>query len=91
MIEFLAEELAPLGSISHKRMFGAECLFLNGQMIGIVKDDDIFIKKNSICPNDDRFAYQRQGKTVHLNYVLIDPLVLDEQDELVALVRSFLS
>lgn len=60
-------------------------------MIGIVKDDDIFIKKNSICPNDDRFTYQRQGKTVHLNYVLIDPLVLDEQDELVALVRSFLS
>lgn len=91
MIEFLTEQLTPLGNISAKKMFGAECLFLNGQMIGIVKGDDIFIKKSVINLDDKRFGYQRQGKTVYLNYVLIDNLLLDEQDELVMLVKSFLS
>lgn len=91
MIDFLCEQLSPLGNVSYKRMFGGYGVFLNGQMIGIVKDDDIFIKKSNINTDDDRFTYQRQGKTVHLNYVLIDHLVLDEQDELMALVRSFLS
>lgn len=90
MLEFLKEQLAPLGTISYKRMFGAECLFLYGQMIGIIKGDDIFIKKSHINADDTRFGYQRQGKTVYLNYVLIDNLLLDEQDELIGLVKSFL-
>lgn len=67
MIDFLCEQLSPLGNVSYKRMFGGYGVFLNGQMIGIVKDDDIFIKKSNINTDDDRFTYQRQGKTVHLN------------------------
>lgn len=91
MLEFLCEQLSPLGAISYKRMFGGYGVFLNGQMISIIKDDDIFIKKINTTANDERFAYQRQGKTVYLNYVLIDNLLLDEQDELVGLIKSFLS
>lgn len=90
MIEFLTEQLAPLGNISAKKMFGGYGVFLNGQMIGIVKSDDIFIKKININADDTRFGYQRQGKMVYLNYVLIDNLLLDEQDELIGLVKSFL-
>ena len=91
MLEFLKEQLAPLGTISYKRMFGGYGVFLNGQMMGIVQGDDIFIKKTNINADDERFGYQRHGKTVYLNYVRIDELLLDEQDELVDLVKSFLS
>lgn len=91
MLEFLKEQLTPLGSITCKRMFGGYGVFLNGQMIGIVQGDAIFIKKTNINADDERFNYQRQGKTVYLNYVRIDELLLDEQDELIDLVKSFLS
>ncbi|MDO4449399.1 MAG: TfoX/Sxy family protein [Moraxella sp.] len=90
MINYLCEQLAPLGDISYKRMFGGYGVFLNHTMIGIVQDDEIFIKKLKIDDNDNRFGYLRQGKMVYLNYVLIDRLLLDEQDELIALVKSFL-
>lgn len=90
MISCLMEQLSPLGCIRHKRMFGADCVFLNGVMIGIVQDDEIFIKKPNHTDDDVCFSYQRQGKTVSLSYVLIDGAVLDDGDELVSLVRSFL-
>lgn len=91
MIEYLKEQLSPLGNIHSKRMFGCQCIFIDGTMTAIIKDDDIFIKKLVIDNNDERFGYYRQGKMVYLNYVRIDDLLLDEQDALVALVKSFLS
>lgn len=91
MIDHLSELLAPLGKIHHKQMFGCDCLLMNGAILAIVKDDDIFIKKTHIHASDTRFGYLRQGKVINMNYVLIDNTLLDEPDELIGLVKSFLT
>lgn len=90
MIDYLIEQLSKLGTIHHKRMFGADCLFLNTTMFAIIQDDDIFIKKHHIDKSDIRFSYYRKGKIVYLNYVQIDSSIIDEPDELIALIKNFL-
>lgn len=90
MLSFLCDQLTPLGNISYKRMFSGYGVFLNQHMIGIVQHDNIYIKKLNVNQYEQRFSYQRQGKTIYLNYVLIDNSLIDEQDELIQLVKSYL-
>lgn len=80
-----------MGNIRTKRMFEADCLFLNGTMIAIVVDNDIYIKKIHINDKNSRFGYLRKGKMIFLNYVLIDTILLNEQDALMQLVHLFIN
>lgn len=89
MIDYLMEQCSPLGRITHRRMFGADCLFVNGVMFAIITDG-IFIKKAIVDESDVRFSYLRQGRVVYLNYVKIDDELLDEQEELISVIRRFM-
>ncbi len=91
-IDFLKEQLAPLGHISHKRMFGSYCLFIHGQMFAIIdKDEQIFIKTPYIAPNDTPFCYERQGKSINLHYIKIDTGLIDDSDELLSTIQAILN
>lgn len=43
-MDFLLDQLAPLGEASAKRMFGEYCLYLAGHPIGLVCDDQLYLK-----------------------------------------------
>lgn len=43
-IDFLLDQLSAAGEISAKKMFGEYCLYLAGKPVGLVCDDQLFLK-----------------------------------------------
>ncbi len=43
-MDFLLDQLAPLGEASSKKMFGEYCLYLSGKPVGLVCDDQLYLK-----------------------------------------------
>ena len=42
--DFLLEQLQPLGTASLRRMFGEYCLYVSGAPVGLVCDDQLYLK-----------------------------------------------
>ncbi len=42
--DFLLDQLAGLGEASTKKMFGEYCLYLSGKPVGLVCDDQLYLK-----------------------------------------------
>ncbi len=43
-MDFLLDQLTPLGNASAKKMFGEFCLYLAGTPVGFVCDDQLYLK-----------------------------------------------
>ncbi|MDD5057683.1 MAG: TfoX/Sxy family protein [Sideroxydans sp.] len=43
-IDFLLDQLSGAGEVSTKKMFGEYCLYLSGKPVGLVCDDQLFLK-----------------------------------------------
>lgn len=43
-IDFLLDQLSKLGEASTKKMFGEYCLYLSGKPVGLVCDNQLFLK-----------------------------------------------
>ena len=44
LAEFLREQLAPLGRVTMRRMFGKTGVFCNGLMFGMVTNDTLYLR-----------------------------------------------
>lgn len=96
--EFLRDQLAPLGRITMRRMFGKTGVFCNGLMLGMVTDDTLYVRVDD--QNKDRFReaqsapplnYEKKGATIDLAFWRVPERLLDEPDELVAWARAALA
>jgi DNA transformation protein len=96
--EFLREQLAPLGHLTMRRMFGKTGVFCRGLMFGMVTndtlyfrvDDDnraVFKEAESIPP----LNYEKQGRSIDLAFWRAPERLLDEPEELVAWARAALA
>jgi len=96
--EFLREQLAPLGRVTMRRMFGKTGVFCNGLMFGIVTNDtlyfrvddhnrEVFKEAASVPP----LNYEKQGSTIDLSFWCAPDRLLDEPDELVSWARAALA
>jgi DNA transformation protein len=94
--EFLREQLAPLGRITMRRMFGKTGVFCDGSMLGMVNtlyfrvDDDnraAFKEAESFPP----LSYEKKGGTIDLSFWRAPERLFDEPDELVAWARAALA
>ena len=96
--ELLREQLAPLGHLAFRRMFGKTGVFCGGVMFAMVSDDTLYFRVD----DGNRDAFAEAAKCPPLNYlkkgVLIDlafwrapERLLDEPDELLAWSRHALS
>jgi DNA transformation protein len=96
--EFLREQLAPIGRISTRRMFGKTGVFCEGVMFAMVADNLLYLRV------DDRnraafheadahppLRYEKQGKLIDLAFLRAPDRLMDEPAELVAWVRSALA
>ena len=56
-IEEIAERLAPL-PVEIRPMFGGACLYLNGRVVALVQEDDIYLKRSTASDHldDSRLA-----------------------------------
>jgi DNA transformation protein and related proteins len=96
--EFLREQLAPLGRITMRRMFGKSGVFCDGFMLGMVRDNTLYFRVD----DDNRTAfkeaesfpplnYEKKGSTIDLSFWRAPERLFDETDELVAWARLALA
>ncbi|MBS0520971.1 MAG: TfoX/Sxy family protein [Proteobacteria bacterium] len=96
--EFLREQLAPLGRISMRRMFGKTGLFCDGVMFGIVSDNTLYFRvddhNREILREAASFpplTYEKGGRTIDLSFWRAPERLLDEPDELIFWARAALA
>lgn len=96
--DFLREQLAPLGRITLRRMFGKTGVFCDGAMLGMVADNTLYVRVDD--RNRMAFAeaaahpppnYEKQGSTIDLAFWRVPDRLFDEPDELVTWARIALA
>src|SRR5215813_4168730 len=96
--EFLREQLAPLGPVTMRRMFGKTGVFCDGLMLGMVTDDALYFRVDahnravfkevqSLPP----LSYEKKGCTIDLSFWRAPERLFDEPDELVVWARAALA
>ena len=96
--EFLREQLAPLGRVTMRRMFGKTGVFCDGVMFGMVTNDTLYLRvddHNRAVFQEARSVpplnYEKGGRTIDLAFWRAPERLLDEPDELVAWARAALA
>ena len=96
--EFLREQLAPLGRITMRRMFGKTGVFCDGVMFGMVTENMLYLR----IDDHNRAAfqeaaafpprkYQKKGNSIDLAFWRAPERLFDEPDALVAWARLALA
>ena len=95
---FLAEQLAPLGHLTLRRMFGKTGVFCNGLMFAMVTADTLYLRVDD--GNRDLFHeaaaepplnYAKGGRDIDLAFWRLPDRLLDEPDEFLAWARAALA
>src|SRR5262249_1370095 len=96
--EFLSEQLAPLGRITTRRMFGKTGVFCDGLMLGMVTENMFYFRVDD--PNRTTFKeaesvpplnYEKKGRTIDLSFWRAPERLFDEPDELLRWARAALA
>ena len=97
-IEFLRDQLAPLGPITTRRMFGVTGLFCEGVMFGTVTEDTLYVRvddhNRAAFKEAEAFpplSYEKQGRAIDLSFWRVPDRLFDEPDELVDWARAALA
>jgi DNA transformation protein and related proteins len=96
--EFLREQLAPLGRVSMRRMFGKTGVFCNGLMFGMVTNDTLYFRMDDHnraifkeAESAPPLSYEKQGVTIDLAFWRAPEHLLDEPEELVRWAQAALA
>ena len=96
--EFLSEQLAPLGRITMRRMFGKTGVFCDGLMFGMVTDNTLYVRVDDHnratfeeAASFPPLNYRKKGSTIDLSFWRVPERLFDEPDELVAWARIALA
>ena len=96
--EFLREQLASLGHVTMRRMFGKTGVFCDGLMFAMVTDDTLYFRVDE--HNREAFKeaasfpplnYQKKGSSIDLSFWRAPERLLDEPDEFVTWARTALA
>lgn len=95
--EFLREQLAPLGRLTLRRMFGETGVFCNGLMFAMVTEDTLYVRVDdqnravfAEAASEPPLNFQKQGRSIDLAFWPVPDRLLDEPDELLVWVRAAL-
>jgi DNA transformation protein and related proteins len=92
--EFLREQLAPLGHLTMRRMFGKTGVFCDGVMLGMVTENTLYFRVDD--GNREAFKeaaafpplnYQKRGELIDLSFWRVPERLFDEPDELIEWAR----
>ena len=96
--EFLREQLAPLGQVTMRRMFGKTGVFCDGVMLGMVTDNTLYFRvddqNRAAFKEAESFPplnYRKKGSTIDLAFWRAPDRLFDEPDEFVAWARAALA
>jgi DNA transformation protein len=96
--QFLREQLAPLGRITMRRMFGKTGVFCDGLMLAMVRDDSLYFRvddhNRAVFKEAEHFPplnYEKGGSSIDLSFWRAPERLFDEPDEFVAWARAALA
>ena len=96
--DFLREQLAPLGTIMLRRMFGKTGVFCDSVMLGMVTDDTLYFRVDDgnrvafkEAATSPPLNYEKGGHTIDLSFWRAPDRLFDEPDELVTWARAALA
>ncbi len=96
--EFLCDQLAPLGRVTMRRMFGKTGVFCDGFMLGMVRDNTLYFRvdddNRAIFKEAASFPplnYEKKGGSIDLSFWRAPERLFDEPDELAAWARAALA
>lgn len=94
-MEFLEEQLAPMGNVRSRSFFGGAGVYVDGVMIGMVMADKLYFKVDAECRERfeeaglEPFTYQKKSGTVGvLAFFEAPESALDDQDEMLDWARE---
>jgi DNA transformation protein len=85
-VEYLLEQMQPLGPVTAKAMFGGYGVYIDDLMFALVADDVLYLKAdaNDLPDFEQRglhpFSYTRNGKTYNMSYSEAPAEVLEDAD-----------
>lgn len=83
-VRYLHELFEPFGSIESRKMFGGHGIYHDGLMFGLVADDELYLKSDSVSEplfreeGLDQFEYDKNGKVVSMSYFRAPESVYDD-------------
>ena len=83
-VEFVLEQLAPLGVVRARAMFGGHGIYLGAVIFAIIVDDALYFKADSItCARFAArglkpFTYTARSKTITMQYYEAPPEVFED-------------
>lgn len=92
--EHIKEQLAPLGRITVRRMFGAAGVFLDGLMFAIISGETLFLKADDETQGDfeaedlAQITYEKGGKTIPMAFWQAPDRLFDDDDDMIAWARK---
>ena len=96
--EFLRDQLAPLGHVTTRRMFGKTGVFCEGVMFGVVTENILYFRVDSQnratfkeAESFPSLNYVKNGRTIDLSFWRAPDRLFDEHEELVAWARAALA
>jgi DNA transformation protein len=96
--EFLREQLAPVGHVTMRRMFGKTGVFCDGVMLGMVTENTLYLRvderNRAAFKEAEAFPplnYRKQGELIDLSFWRVPERLFDEPDEFVELARIALA
>ena len=95
---FLRDQLAPLGYITMRRMFGKTGVFCEGVMFGMVTENILYLRVDSQnratfkeAESFPSLNYVKNGRTIDLSFWRAPDWLFDEREELIAWARAALA
>ncbi len=96
--EFLRDQLAPLGRITLRRMFGKTGVFCDGVMLGMVSEDTLYLRVDDEnkatfkeAASSPPLNYAKGGAPIDLAFWRLPERLIDEPDELLDWTRAALA
>jgi DNA transformation protein and related proteins len=96
--EFLREQLAPLGRLTMRRMFGKTGVFCDGVMFGMVRENTLYFRvddhNRAAFKEAQSFPplnYEKKGSTIDLSFWRVPERLFDEPDDLVTWAQAALA
>ncbi|MBI2382041.1 MAG: TfoX/Sxy family protein [Gammaproteobacteria bacterium] len=92
-LAYVQDQLAPLGGISTRRMFGGIGIYREGLFFALIDDDELYFKVDDATRPAyvaaDMPPFQPFGEDKPMNgYYRVPPEVLEDADELAAWARK---
>jgi len=96
--EFLCEQLAPLGRVTMRRMFGKTGVFCDGVMLGMVTENTLYFRvddENRVtfreAESSPPLNYAKKGSTIDLAFWRVPERLFDEPDEFISWAQAALA